>query len=29
VKCDTEEQGSALYVTLPKSSLKSFMKVRN
>lgn len=28
VKCDTEEQGSALYVTLPKSSLKSFMKVR-
>jgi len=29
LKCDTEEQGSALYVTLPKSSLKSFMKVRN
>ena len=29
VKCDTEEQGSALYVTLRKSSLKSFMKVRN
>jgi len=29
VKCDTEELGSALYVTLPKSSLKSFMKVRN
>ena len=29
VKCYTEEQGSALYVTLPKSSLKSFMKVRN
>ncbi len=29
VKCDTEEQGSAVYVTLPKSSLKSFMKVRN
>ena len=29
VKCDTEEQGSALYVTLPKSSLKSLLKVRN
>jgi hypothetical protein len=29
VKCDTEEQGSSLYVTLPKSSLKSLLKVRN
>ena len=29
VNCDTEEQGSSLYVTLPKSSLKSLLKVRN
>ena len=29
VNCETEEQGSSLYVTLPKSSLKSLLKVRN
>jgi len=29
VNCDTEERGSSLYVTLPKSSLKSLLKVRN